>query len=303
MARGLLAHGLIRASFIPPADIRQLRGLTRHRKSLIRDRVKTTNRVHKLLETANIKLATVVTDILRVSGRAILRALAGDETDPTCLAALARGTLIRKRQALAEALRGRFTPHHAFLLTQLLAQLDHVSALIDACDVEVARASAPVAAHLERLQTIVGVGLRSAEVIVSEIGVDMTRFASSAHLASWAHVCPGTHESAGKRRTTGTGTGNNWLRTTLLESAWAASHSRTSYLGARYRRACKRRGPKRAAIALAHTILVAAYHILRDQTPFRDLGPDYFDRLDSGRQKRYHLRRLAALGCDVSRVA
>jgi transposase len=299
----LLAHGLIRASFIPPAGIRALRDLTRHRKSLLRDRVKTTNRIHKLLETANIKLATVVSDIVGVSGRAMLRALAEGETDPERLAALGRGSLVRKKQPLTEALQGRFTGHHAFLLTQLLVQLDHFAALIEACDVQITKVARPVQAHIERLQTIVGVGPRSAQVIVSEVGADMSRFASSAHLASWARICPGTHESAGKRRSAGTGTGNNWLRTTLLESAWAASHSRTSYLGARYRRINKRRGPKRAAIAVAHTILVIAYHILRDEVAFRDLGPDYFDRLDDGRQKRYYLRRLAALGCDVSHVA
>lgn len=299
----LLAHGLIRASFIPPAGIRALRDLTRHRKSLIRDRVKTTNRIHKLLETANIKLATVVSDIGGVSGRAMLRALANGETDPDRLASLGRGTLVRKKAALAEALCGRFTAHHAFLLTQLLAQLDHLAALIEACDGRIATLAQPVQAHVERLQTIVGVGPRSAQVIISEIGVDMTRFASSAHLASWARICPGTHESAGKRRSAGTGTGNNWLRTTLLESAWAASHRRTSYLGARYRRLAKRRGPKRAAIAVAHTILVITYHILRDEAVFEDLGPDYFDRLDASRQKRYYLRRLAALGCDISHVA
>jgi transposase len=299
----LLAHGLIRASFIPPAGIRDLRDLTRHRKSLIRDRVKTTNRIHKLLETANIKLATVVTDILGVSGRAMLRALAAGETDPVRLAALSKGSLARKTAALAEALCGRFTLHHAFLLTQLLAQLDHLAALIAACDAQIVLVAQPVAAHVARLQTIVGIGQRSAEVIVSEIGVDMSRFASSAHLASWAWICPGTHESAGKRRSSGTGTGNNWLRTTLLESAWAASHSRASYLGARYRRIAKRRGPKRAAIAVAHNLLTIAYHVVRDEVVFHDLGPDYFDRLDAGRQKRYHLRRLAALGCDVSQVA
>lgn len=299
----LLAHGLIRASFIPPAGIRALRDLPRHRKSLLRDRVQTTNRIHKLLESANIKLATVVSDIVGVSGRAMLRALAAGETDPERLAALGRGSLVRKQQSLAEALRGRFTSHHAFLLTQLLAQLDHFAVLIDGCDVQISAVAQPVQVHIERLQTIVGVGPRSAQVIVSEVGVDMSRFASSAHLASWARLCPGTHESAGKRRSAGTGTGNNWLRTTLLESAWAASHSRTSYLGARYRRISKRRGPKRAAIAVAHTILVIAYHILRDGVAFHDRGPDYFDRLDDGRQKRYYLRRLAALGCDVSHVA
>jgi transposase len=299
----LLAHGLVRASFIPAAAVRELRDLTRHRKRLIRDRVTTTNRIHKLLETANLKLATVISDILGVTGQAILRALAGGERDPARLARLGRGRLARKTEALTAALSGRFNGHHAFLLTQLLAQLDHLATLIADCDTRIHEISQPVAADIERLQTIVGVGERSAQVIVSEIGVDMSRFPSSAHLASWARICPGTHESAGKRRSAGTGTGNNWLRTTLLESAWAASHTRASYLGARYRRIAKRRGPKRAAIAVAHSILVIAYHLIRDQVPFRDLGPDYFDRLDVGRQKHYYLRRLAALGCDVSQVA
>lgn len=298
----LLAHGLIRASFIPPADIRMLRDLTRHRKQLIRDRATTTNRIHKLLEAAHLKLASVISDILGVTGLAILRALAAGETDPARLAALGRARLARKTGPLTEALRGRFTAHHAFLLSQLLTQWDQLTALIDAADAQIAKVSAPMAAHLERLQTIVGVGPRAAQVIISEIGTDMSRFASSAHLASWARICPGTHESAGKRRPTGTGAGNNWLRTTLLESAWAASHSRATYLQARYRRIARRRGAKRAAIAVAHTILVIAFHVLRDQVAFRDLGADYFDRLDTGRQKQYHLRRLAALGCDVSQV-
>ena len=298
----LLAHGLIRASFIPPAAIRELRDLTRHRKSLIRDRVKAINRVHKLLETANIKLASVVTDVMGVSGRAMLNALVAGETDPRRLATLARGSLIPKVAQLAEALRGRFTAHHAFLLGQILTQVDQLAVLVAACDTRILEVAQPMEPEIQRLQTIVAVGRRSAEVIVSEIGVDMSRFATSGHLASWARICPGTHESAGKRRSAGTGTGNNWLRTTLLESAWAASHARKSYLGAQYRRISKRRGPKRAAIAVAHTILVIAYHVLRDGVAFQDLGPDYFDRMNTGKQKTYYLRRLAELGCDVSQV-
>jgi transposase len=299
----LLAHGLIRGSFIPPAPIRALRDLTRHRKTLIRDRSRTTNRIHKLLEGANIKLASVVTDILGVSGRAMLNALAAGEIDPRILAAQARGSLRHKEPSLIEALDGRFTAHHAFLLTQLLTQLDQLATLIQACDDRITEGARPFAEAIVRLQTIVGVGHRSAEVIVSEVGVDMTRFPSSAHLASWARLCPGTHQSAGQRRHTGTGTGNNWLRTTLLEAAWAASHVRTSYLGTRYRRLRVRRGPKRAAVAVAHTILVIAYHVLREGVAFQDLGPDYFDRQHADRQKAYHLRKLAQLGCDVSQVA
>jgi transposase len=299
----LLAHGLIRASFIPPAEIRVLRELTRHRKSLLRDRVTTVNRIHKLLESASVKLGSVVTDIMGVSGRAMLAALAAGERDPVVLAGLARGTLVRKAARLADALTGRFTEHHAFLLGQLLRQVDHLASLVTACDARIETVIAAQTTAVQRLQTIPGVGRRSAEVLVSEIGVDMTRFASAGHLASWARLCPGTHESAGKRRSARTGTGNNWLRTTLLESAWAASHQRQSYLGAHYRRIAKRRGPKRAAIAVAHSILVIAFHLLRDGRVYQDLGPDYFDRVNVARQRRYHLRRLADLGCDVSSLA
>ena len=218
----LLAHGLIRASFIPPLAIRDLRDLTRHRKSLIRDRVKATNRVYKLLETANIKLANVVADVLGVSGRAMLNALVAGETDPHRLAKLAKGRLTPKVNQLAEALRGQFTSHHAFLLGQMLTQLDQLAELVAKCDARIVEIAKPFEPEIQRLQTIVGVGRRSAEVMVSEIGVDMSRFSSAGHLASWARICPGNHESAGKRRSTGTGSGNNWLRTTLLESAWAA---------------------------------------------------------------------------------
>ena len=298
----LLAHGLIRASFIPPADIRALRELARHRKSLIQDRVTTANRVHKLLESANIKLGTVVTDILGVSGRAMLDALVSGERNPEALAVMARGSLVtRKKQLLlSEALRGTFSEHHAFLLGQLLSHLDHLNELIEACDVRIREVARPHEDALRQLQTIPGVGRRSAEGIVSEIGLDMSRFASSGHLASWSRICPGNHESAGKRKTVGTGHGNNWLRANLLESAWAASHTRKSYLGAQYRRIAKRRGPKRAAIAVAHSILVIAYHILKDGKEYSELGPDYFDRMDKDKLRRYHLRRLRELGCDLT---
>jgi transposase len=287
----LLAHGLIRPSFIPPAAIRELRDLTRHRKSVIRDRVKTANRIHKLLESANLKLGNVVTDILGVSGRAMLTAMAGGESDPIALARLAKGALVPKISRIAETLRGTFTDHHRFLLQQMLTQLDQYSALITACDDRIAAVAEPFARQIAHVQTIIGVGRRSAEVIVSEIGVDMSRFESAGHLASWARICPGMRESAGKRHNAGTG--NNWLRTT---------HSRKGYLGAQYRRISRRRGPKRAAVAVAHSILIIAFHLLRDDVDFADLGADYFDRLDTGKLKRYHLRRLADLGCDVSKI-
>jgi transposase len=297
----LLAHGLIRASFIPPAPIRELRDITRYRKSLIRDKSTEANRVHKLLETANIKLSSVATDVLGVSGRAMLNALVAGERDPQALAALARGRLIPKAKQLAEALQGGFTSHHAFLLGQILKHIDQLAELIAECDARLVELNRPYEDALRRLQTIPGVGLRTAEVLLAEIGPDMSRFTTAGHLASWARICPGSHESAGKRRNTGTGSGNNWLRTTLLESAWAASHSRKTYLGAQYRRIAKRRGPKRAAIAVAHSILVIAFHLLRDGAEYQDLGPDYFDRVNTAKQTRYHLRRLTELGYEVSK--
>ncbi|HYN81615.1 MAG TPA: IS110 family transposase [Gemmatimonadaceae bacterium] len=297
----LLAHGLIRASFIPPAEIRALRDMTRHRKSLIRDRSTAINRVHKLLESTNIKLGNVVSDLMGKSGRAMLNALVAGERNPDVLAQLARGNLVRKIPALTEALRGRFTDHYAFLLGQLLTHTDQLADLIAACDARIAALMTTEEETVRRLQTIPGVGRRSVEVIISEIGLDMSRFDSDGHLSSWARICPGTHKSAGKRRATGTGTGNNWLRTTLVESAWAASHSKT-YLGAQYRRIAKRRGPKRAAIAVAHSILVIAFHLLREGLEYQDLGPDYFDQVDAARLRRYHVRRLAELGCDVTKL-
>jgi transposase len=225
----LLAHGLIRASFIPSAEIRRLRDLTRHRKSLVRDRARVLNRIHKLLETANVKLGTVATHLDGATARAILKAMVAGESDPDRLAALARGSLRSKQGRLAAAVAGRFDDHHRFLLDLLLTQLDQSAALIAQCDARILELTRPFAAHMDRLQTIPGIGRRSAEVIVSEIGIDMTRFASSAHLASWARVCPGTHESAGKRRPAGTGVGNQWLRTAPIESAWAAARSRRTH--------------------------------------------------------------------------
>jgi transposase len=268
----------------------------------LRDRVTIVNRIHKLLESASLKLSSVVADIMGVSSRAMLTALVAGERDPVILASLARGTLVRKRAQLADALTGYFTDHHAFLLDQLLHQIDALGDLVTTCDARITAANTAHETTVQRLQTVPGIGRRSAEVIISEIGVDMSRFVSAAHLASWARLCPGTHESAGKRRSTRTGNGNNWLRTTLLESAWAASHQRT-YLSAQYRRIAKRRGPKRAAIAVAHSILVIAFHLLRDGGEYNELGADYFDRLHVARQRRYHLRRLADLGCDVSALA
>jgi transposase len=291
----LLAHGLIRASFIPPAAIRELREVTRYRKCLVRDRATEANRVSKVLETANIKLGNVVSDVLGKSGRAMLDALIAGERDPSKLASLARGSLVTKTAALADALAGGFSDHHAFVLGRILMHIDHLSEQIAACD---ARVEAMTREHLpakDRLRTIPGIGPRAAEVLLAEIGPDMSRFATAGHLASWAKICPGNNESAGKRFSGSTGTGNNWLRTALLESGWAAARSKT-YFGAQFRRIARKRGPKRAATAVAHSLLVVAFHVLRDGVTYQELGADYFDRLNTAKMTKYHLRRLAELG-------
>ena len=292
----LLAHGLVRPSFIPPAPLRELRDLTRYRKCLSRQRVEEANRVHKLLEDANIKLGNIASDVLGISGRAMLAALIAGQSDERELAALAKGALCSKKERLVEALRGRFTPHHGFLLTQLLRHIDYIAEATTVCDARIAALCAPLVEELERLQTIPGIGPRTAQVLVAEIGIDMSRFPTAGHLASWAKICPGNNESAGKRRSARTGLGNNWLRAALIESGWSASRSRKTYLGAQFRRIAARRGAKRAVVAVAHSILVVVWHVLTRGANYVDLGPDYFDRANQTRLRRYHLRRLAELG-------
>jgi len=296
----LLEHGLLRASFIPPQPIRELRDLTRYRKSLVQHRATEGNRVQKLLESANIKLGVVATDILGASGRAMLQALMAGEGDGTVLAELAKGALRQKRGRLADALTGRFTAHHAVLLGELLAHIEYLDAAIARLDERVEAALRPYADHVARLQTIPGVGREAAETIVAEIGVDMSRFPSAAHLASWAGLCPGNNESAGKRKTGKTRKGNRWLKPLLVECGWGAGRARRTYLGAQYARLGRRRGKKKAAIAVGHSILVAAYYILRDGVPYRDLGPDHFDRLVTERLTRHYVCRLEQLGHRVT---
>jgi len=292
----LLEHGLVRASFIPPQPIRELRDLTRHRKTLIEQRASEVNRVQKLLESANIKLGLVVTDVLGASGRAMLRALQAGERDAAALAELAKGSLRHKRGRLAEALSGRFTAHHAVLLGELLDHIEYLEGAIDRLSGRIAAALAPYAAHVENLQGIPGVNRQAAETIIAEVGVDMARFPTAAHLASWAGICPGNHESAGKRQTGRTRPGNRWLKTLLTECGWGAGRTRHTYLGAQYARLCHRRGKKKAVLAVGHSILVAAYYLLRDGVVYRDLGPDYFDRLAAERLTRHYVHRLAQLG-------
>jgi transposase len=296
----LLEPGLLRASFIPPQPIRELRDLTRDRKSLVQHRATEGNRVQKLLESANIKLGGVATDILGASGRAMLRALMAGEADGTVLAELAKGALRQKRGRLADALTGRFTAHHAALLGELRAHIEYLDAAIARVSERGEAALRPYADHVERLQTIPGVGREAAETIIAEIGVDMSRFPSAAHLASWAGLCPGNNESAGKRKTGNTRKGNRWLKPMLVECGWGAGRARRTSLGAQYARLGRRRGKKKAAIAVGHSILVAAYYILRDGVPSRDLGPEHFDRLATPRLTRHYVHRLEQLGHRVT---
>lgn len=297
----LLEHGLLRASFIPPPPIRELRDLTRARRALIAQRATEANRVQKLLEPANITLGSVAADVLGTSGRLMLKALIAGERDGARLAELAKGPLRKKREALAPALTGRFTAHHAFLLGPLLAHMDELEAHIAQCDAQIEEVLRPFAqVPLELLQTIPGVGQRTAEVVLAEIGVDMRRVPTAAHLASWAGMCPGNHESAGTRKSGKTRKGDRALRTALIEAAWAASHSRHTYLASLYARIARRRGAKKAAVAVGHSILIAVWHILRKGVPYADLGPSHFDRLNTERLRRHYLRRLEDLGLQVT---
>ena len=295
----LLAHGLLKGSFIPPEPIRDLRDLVRYRKSLTDERVRAVNRLQKILESSNIKLSSVATDVMGVSGRAMLEALATGSTDPEVLANLARGRLRQKLAALRQALEGRFRPHHQFLLGQMLSHLDFMDEAIAEISQEVAKRIGPFEPQVMVLKTIPGVDQKVAEAIVSEIGVDMSRFPDHRHLASWAGLCPGNNESAGKRRSGKTRKGNQWLRRMLIETAWTVSRAKESYLNALYHRLARRRGIKKAAVGVSHAILVMAYHILKTGLPYHELGSDYFDRLNIVQVKRHALRRLEALGYKV----
>jgi transposase len=296
----LLEHGLLRGSFVPPAPIRELRDLTRYRKVLIQDRTREANRLHKLLEDAGIKLASVATDVLGVSGRAMLDALVHGTTDPDVLAELARGKLRAKLPALRQALAGRFRPHHAFLVSQLLAHLDYLDEMITTLSERIEAAIAPFADELARLDTIHGVARRTAEVLIAELGVDMRQFPSDRHLASWAGVCPGNNESAGKHKSGKTRRGNRWLRAALTEAALAAIRTSNSAFAAPYRRIMRHRGHKKAVTAVAHAMLVTAYHLLARQTTYQELGADYFDRRHAERVTRRAVQALERQGYRVT---
>ena len=298
----LLECGLLQGSFIPPAAVRDLRDLTRLRKALIRERGHHVNRITKTLELANIKLGSVVTDIMGKTGRAILEALSTGLDDPAQLAARAQGSLRKKQAALREALEGRLTPHYAFLLEQHLALIDTLDTHIATLDTRIEAAMAPFAEAAALVQTMPGVAERATQAILAETGVDMDRFPTAAHFASWARLCPGTHESAGKRRPTPTGKGATWLRATLQEAAWAAVRTKKSYYRALYYRMKARGGPKKAIVAVQHAMLIALWHMLKHRVPHQDLGADYFDRRNTARIRRHHVRRLQQLGYEVHLV-
>jgi transposase len=292
----LLAHGLVRASFVPDAPTQALRALLRTRKQLVRERASHVQRLQKTLEDANIKLASVLADVTGVSGRAIVEALVAGETDPATLAALAHQRVKAPREKLTEALRGRVTSHHRFLLRLHLRQVDALEAAVAEIDREVEADLEPFRAAVRLLSSIPGVSALSAEVIVAEIGTDMGRFPSAGHLLSWAGLCPRSDESAGKRRSTRLRHGAPWLKTTLVQCAWAAARKKGGYLQAQFQRLRARRGPKKAICAVAASILTAAYHMLRDGTFYQDLGPDHLSRRTKGDRTVRLVRHLTALG-------
>lgn len=293
----LLAHGLIRGSFVPPGSIQELRDLTRNRKQLVRDVARYTLRIQKVLEDANIKLTEVLADVLGKSGRTMIEALIAGETDPDVLSRLTFGNRMKaSREQLAEALRGRVTAHHRFLLKLHLGQVDALGRGIRELEERIEEVLPPFRDAAKRLTTIPGISDTAAHIVVAEIGVDMDRFPSSGHLISWAGLCPRLNESAGKRLSTRTRNGAPWLKTTLVQAAWAAVRTKGSYLQAQFVRIKSRRGPKKAIIAVAASILTAIYHMLKKKVDYLDPGGAFFDHRDKERTARRLIRRLKHLG-------
>jgi len=314
----LLEHGLLRGSFIPPDQVRKMRDVTRYRKKLIQTHTAECQRIQKNLEDAGIKLDSVASDVLGVSGRLMLRALLAGERDPEVLAELAKGTLRKKISELQRALRGRFGEHHAMLITIILDHIEHLETSIAALDqqldmmfaatddtsevdAETGEVIAPFAQARDHLDTITGVGKRVAETIIAEIGIDMDRFPTAGHLASWAGMCPGNNVTGGKNRSGRTTKGNMWLRDALVQAAWAAARTRDTYLSAQFWRLARRIGKKKAAVAVGHSILVAAWHILHDNVDYQDLGADWFTRkVNNDHRRDQAIRNLHELGYRVT---
>ena len=296
----LLQHGLLKGSFIPPRFVRELRDLTRTRTCVVRDRARAVNRLQKILEDANIKLASIATDIMGKSGRAMLRLLLTGETDEKTIAMMAKGRMKAKRKELEQALIGAVTDHHRFQLAEQVNLIEYYEGLIDRLSAETARHLLPFRKEIEILDSIPGVSQRTAEVLLAEVGTDMSRFPTHRHLASWAGMCPGNKESAGKRLSGKTRKGSPWLKSGLVEAAHGASHTKDKYLSAQYRRIVTRRGKKRALIAVGHSILVIAYHLLLRKQAYKDLGGNYFDEQQRKHVKVRLVRRLERLGYEVA---
>jgi transposase len=295
----LLRHGLLRGSFIPSREQRELRDLTRYRRSLVEDRARVLNRLQKVLEDANIKLAAVASDLHGVSARAMLEALCAGESDSAILADLARGRLRSKIPQLQQALQGYFTPHHGFLVTEYLAHIDYLDQAIEQVGAEIDQRLQAEDELVALLDTIPGITPRAAQMIIAEVGTDMHRFPSAKHLASWAGLCPGNHESAGKRLSGRIRHGNHALRQVLMEAAHGASHTKNNYLAAQYHRLAARRGRKRAIVAVAHSLLTIVYYVLERREPYHDLGANYFDERDHTAVEQRLIRRLEKLGYQV----
>lgn len=296
----LLRHGLLKGSYIPTRDQRELRELVRYRRSLIEERTREVNRLQKVLEGANIKLSSVASNVLGKSGRMMIEALINGEEDPRMLAQLAQRRLKNKTAELEKALKGLVGPHQRMMLRIQLGHIDDINERIAEMDEEIKKRMRPFEEDLERLETIPGVGRRTAETIIAEIGNDMSRFPSAAHLCSWAGIAPGNNESAGKRKSGRTRKGNKKLKSVLTEAARAGARSKGTYLSAQYHRIAARRGANRAAVAVGHTILTSVYYILKRKEPYRDLGHDYFDKRKKEVIKKQAIMRLESLGYKVS---
>jgi transposase len=299
----LLAHGLVRPSFVPPPDIQELRDLTRTRRQMVREIARHKLRLQKTLEDANVKIAHVVSDMLGESGRRMVKALIDGEADPARLADLGDPRLHSSREDRIEALRGRVTQHHRFMLKLHLDQIESLEATVATLDARIEQATAPFRELTTRLVGVPGLSFMTVCVILAEIGTDMSRFPTAAHLVSWAGLCPRLAKSAGRNLSTRVRPGNLWLKTILVQAAWAASRKRGSYFQAQFRRLRARRGPQKALIAVAASILTAVYYMVRDAAPYRDLGADHFDRLTSKEQRiKHHLKQLRKLGVDLPAI-